>query len=99
MSLTLSPAADVHRVRAIELRKHGRFDDALAELALALELAPDHPALHYNVALVRLAQDRPGDAAAAWRKAISQKPDYYQAWSGLGIAMRHLGKLNESISA
>lgn len=95
----LSNTAEAHKARAIELRKRGLLDQAMAELELALRIRPNYPAAYYNVALVRRDQGRLAEAEAAWRKAISLKPDYHQAYSALGALFRQMGRLDEAIEA
>src|SRR5437588_13057095 len=97
MSSHTPNTAEECRLLAIELRKQGRFDEALAMLESGLRIQPDYAPIYYNIASIRLAQGRAADAAAAWRQAIELKPAYYQAWSGFGTALRHLGRLNEAI--
>jgi tetratricopeptide (TPR) repeat protein len=38
-------------------------------------------------------------AAAAFGKAVEMKPDYAEAWNGLGYALRNQGKYPESLKA
>lgn len=55
----------------------GRLDDALTdyEEALALDVAKPWAAW-YNIGLVRDAQKKPGEAQAAYRKALDLNPDF-----------------------
>lgn len=43
-----------------------------------------------------LSIDRPHDAETYWRRAITLKPDYCDAHSNLGVALKELGRLDEA---
>ena len=44
-------------------------------------------------------QDKLKEAVEAYRKAISIKPDYYEAYGNLGAALQDQGKLDKAIKA
>lgn len=96
--LEIPDTPDAHRLKAIELRKTGKLDEALKHILRALELRPDYPAGYYNLAGIRLDQGYPAEAETAWRKAIQLKPGYFQAHSALSAALRRQGKHSEAIA-
>lgn len=49
--------------------------------------------------LLKKAQKAYGKAVRELRAAVDVKPDYYQAWSSLGYALRKTGEFDESIAA
>lgn len=51
-----------------------------------------NPDVHYNLALMYDATDRPEDAAECYRVALALKPDYPAAETNLGNILRHLGE-------
>ena len=85
-----------------------------AEQALrqALHLAPDKVQTHYYLALLLVkegealgddgqahAQALFREAAELARQALAIKPDYGYAQMALGLALKHLGRISEAISA
>lgn len=91
--------AELHKRNAVDLRKKGQYDEALAELEKALALQPEFPAAVFNVAAIHLDQGRPADALTTFRKAIELKPDYHQAFTAVATCLRKLGRLPEAEDA
>jgi predicted O-linked N-acetylglucosamine transferase (SPINDLY family) len=89
--------ADEHRARAVELRKQGKFSEAMAELEQALKLRPDFPQAYFNIAAIRMEQGRVEEAIPVFRKALELKPDYHQAMTSMANCYRRLGKLRQAI--
>ena len=52
----------------------GRPEDAIAELSLGTELAPDNPTLHARLGRLLMASGRTDEASAALRKALRLAP-------------------------
>ncbi|HEY7087765.1 MAG TPA: tetratricopeptide repeat protein [Tepidisphaeraceae bacterium] len=95
----MSTTPESHRAAALELRRLGKLEQAIAELNAALQINPTYAAAYYNIAVIRVDQGRLEDAITTWRKAIEVKPDYSQAYSSLCVALRRLGRLDEAIAA
>ena len=74
-----------------------RFTSAATCLQQAVALAPDDPALHYNLGLVLSKLDRHEEAVAGFRSALKLQPDHAQALFGLGNALHKLGQLDVAI--
>ncbi len=55
---------------------HSRFDEALSESRVALQLNPDMPGAYYVVARTCIAMQRWADALAALKKLREVKPDF-----------------------
>lgn len=72
---------------------------ALEQFLKALEIYPDDPILHYDLALT---YDMKGDLDKAeyhLKKAIKLKPDYSNAYNYLGFVYFRQGRVNEAIEA
>jgi tetratricopeptide (TPR) repeat protein len=63
----------------------------------AITLHPNSPVLRYLLGLVFIQQKEFDSAAETFKKAISIKPDYDDAYLNLGIAQRTSQKLPEAI--
>jgi tetratricopeptide (TPR) repeat protein len=61
--------------------------------------ATPSPEQEFNRGLrARTAKDWPG-AVAAFKNAVELNPRYAEAWNGLGYALRHQGRYQESLDA
>jgi tetratricopeptide (TPR) repeat protein len=81
------------------LQMAGLFDAAVAEPRAALQLNPDDPLGHYNLALVLFNRGRWDEAVAELRETIRLKPDDAAAHFYLGNNLLCQGKLDEAIAA
>ena len=57
----------------------GRYDEALAEYAVALELDSDNAEAHAHVGLILYSAQRPEEALASVDRALETSPDYPEA--------------------
>jgi tetratricopeptide (TPR) repeat protein len=73
--------------------------DAFTLISRAIAINPNNPPYHNNLGEVHRAFDRFAEAERCYRKAISLDSTYASAWANLSIALRHLGRLDESIAA
>ena len=77
------------------------LNDREAEAELAFkelkEAEAQMPSLHNQLAIVYLRQRRWKEAAALFRSALKADPDFADAHDGLGVALRHLGQLEDSV--
>jgi len=66
------PQGRAHYNYALELRKLGRRDEAIAHFQIALE---DTPEAHYAIGLELDGEGRPGEASEHYRTFLAAKPD------------------------
>jgi len=85
--------------RAVDLIFKKRYEDALKNLGIALELKPDFAEAfcYKGVALAKL--DRHEDALKAYDKALELKPDYTDAWYNKGVASDKLDRHEDALKA
>lgn len=74
----------------------GRYDEALVELAVALELEPLNPEGHYNQGLTLERLGRRDEAIASYRQGLRYKPDYQPARQAL---LRLTGNAGDRVAA
>lgn len=83
----------------------GRHEDALRCIRAALALAPDTPAIRYNLATHLIAAGRLGEAEAAFDRVIEQAPHDYDAYYNRATLRRqtpernHVGELRRMLRA
>jgi tetratricopeptide (TPR) repeat protein len=77
----------------------GRVEQAATTLARAVELAPDDAPLRTNLANVRLAQGRGGEAEALARSAIARAPGLDAAHGTLALALSSRGDHGGALDA
>jgi predicted AlkP superfamily phosphohydrolase/phosphomutase/tetratricopeptide (TPR) repeat protein len=61
------------------------------------EAEAEMPALHHQLASIYLMHKRWKAAAALFRNVLKVNPDFADAHDGLGVALRHLGKIEDSV--
>ena len=85
--LKLRPGDLESRYGLVDALAHmGDHDRVITELQVALSLDKANPATHYNLGVALLAKGRRHEAQAAFREALSLKPDYVEARAGLQAA-------------
>ena len=75
-----------------------RYDVAVELIGQAIKRNA-HPVYYSNLGVALNDQGRLGEAIAAYRQAISIKPDFAEAYSNLGNALNDQGKLGEAMAA
>jgi tetratricopeptide (TPR) repeat protein len=85
-----APEADVFVARAILAYDEQRYEEALAELRRALQLAPDHVDALYYTGLTLFALGRTNEAIASFEQALQRQPDDDAILFQLGLA--HLSR-------
>jgi tetratricopeptide (TPR) repeat protein len=89
----------LHYLIAQNLRAAGRFEDAIAELGLSLELAPNEAGVMTEVGFCLMELDRTAEAAKVFEAAIGADPSWAPASYGYGWAAERLGALDQARSA
>ena len=75
-----------HCDEGFALLESGRFADAEARLLQARALAPDHPKVHFRMALLYVDTGRPDAALAALDRSLELDPDDARGFAGAIIA-------------
>ncbi|HEY1879693.1 MAG TPA: sulfotransferase [Caulobacteraceae bacterium] len=89
----------LHYLVAQDLRSAEKFEDAIAELGLGLELAPNEAGLMSDVGFCLMELDRRGEAARVFEAAIRADPTWAPASYGYGWAAERVGALDQARSA
>ena len=88
----------IHHLIALKLKDEGRFEDAIAELGLGLQLEPENPRLTTEVGFCLLEMGRRREAAHVLGAAIKLDPASAHASFGYGWAAERLGALDAAES-
>jgi len=83
----------VHHLVALKLKSEGRFEEAVAELGLGLQLEPQNPRLTTEVGFCLLEMGRRREAAQVLGVAVKLDPMSAEASFGYGWAAERLGSL------
>jgi tetratricopeptide (TPR) repeat protein len=92
-------AAVVHHLVALDLKEDARFEEAIVELGLGLELEPSNARLMTTTGFCLLELDRRSEAARVFEIAIKLDPRSPDAAYGYGWAAERLGALDSARSA
>jgi tetratricopeptide (TPR) repeat protein len=87
----------VHFDLAIQYRRQGLLDDAIASLRRAAELNPDHAGTLLNIAFLLYEALRHDEALAEFLSLRERFPREPSAQYGVAIALHHLGRYDEAI--
>lgn len=86
---------------ANELAQQGRVDDAVSIYQTWLESCDVQPewkhAAYFNIGVLLSGAGRYEESLAAYRNALHEKPDFYQASINMGLALEAKGKSLEAI--
>ena len=74
----------------------GRKSEAINAHQRAVQLAPQHAGVNYNLGKTLQKFGRLEEAEASYRQAIALKPDFPEAHSNLGNTLQELGRLEEA---
>ena len=75
------------------------YDKALAELRIAVKLAPSSAEAHNWLGVALAAKADLVEAIAEYRKAVSVDPKLARTWTNLGAALSRAGQIRESVEA
>jgi Tfp pilus assembly protein PilF len=88
----------LHHIVAVGLKSERRFEDAVAELGLGLQLEPDNPALMTEVGFCLLELGRRREAGQVFSAALKLAPESPETNFGYGWAAERLGALDAAES-
>ena len=89
----------IARISASFCGNRENLPQAVQAYLKSIELRPQAPETHSNLANALSDQKKFHAAIAEYAKAIQLKPDYAEAHSNLGNALREVGKLQEAAAA
>lgn len=90
--------ATAHHNLGVVYYKMGQFDDALAELEIAIRLWSDVPRFYYTKGVILKDAKRLQESIASFSKAISLDSQYTKAHYGRGCAYYYDGNLEKACS-
>ena len=98
--LGISPghAVAMHYLGVVEYQR-GDCTKALPLLERSVASVPAEPEFKNNLGLAYAACDRERDAIAAYRAALTLKPDHAVAWNNLGLALQSINEVDSAIAA
>jgi tetratricopeptide (TPR) repeat protein len=99
MAMGMTLAARQRWVLGRDAFERGRYEEAIAELEHAIELAPDFPDLHNLLGLALGLTGARERAAASFQRALQQNPRYVEARMNLAIVYNDLGRYDEALEA
>lgn len=84
---------------ALILLDRGNIPAALELLAAALRENPREATFLFNYGVALQRAGRHSEAEAAYRKAVSLKPGYREAWENLGVVLQERERFEDAITA
>lgn len=88
-----------HRFKGIALRNQEKYEEALQEYTIAIQIDPNDAGTWNNIGNVQRDLKRETDALEAYEKAIALDPDYIKAWNGKGNVLVDRGRYEEALTA
>lgn len=99
-AIAVAPATAMYLgTRGIVLRALGRFDDAIAAFARALELDPRYGNAQKNLASLLAAHGNREQAHLAYAALVARTPKDAEAWRGLALVLLDMGRAGEAAAA
>ena len=92
------PASRLFAQLAEELRKDGRFEEAIAVARKGLERHPNYPSARLTLGRALLDSGRPGDARSEIEQVVRASPDNILASKFLGDALDDLGEPAQALA-
>ena len=89
--------AEVYLYHGTALAAQSKYDEAVGEIAKAIQLKPNNAEAHAWLADVRERQRRPGDAIEQYRIAVTLQPDFRIARLELAKNLLYAGRSKEAI--
>lgn len=98
-ALEINPGyADALNNKGSVLKTLGNLQGAYQCYSDAATIKPS-ATIYYNIGLVLQMLNRPGDATEAYICAVKHKPDYCEAWIGLGLALHKHKSYPQAVDA
>lgn len=94
----MNAASDLHQ-RGLVAAGAGRFEEAVALLAQAVEASPGERAIHANLGLALARLGRHDDAIASYRSALALEPRHAATLAKLGRVLSQTGRFDEAIES
>ena len=88
----------LHNNVGLDLARHGKFDEAVAEYQKALEIKPDYADAHNNLAAALAARGQIKEAVGHYQTALKIDPGYADAHNNLGNVLNSCGERDEAIA-
>lgn len=95
---TGSPTVDLLLERAILVGQEGDYDLALEILNAAISLSPGTAEVWHQRAMVYFLREQHAEALSDLRQTLALDPKHYQAISGLGRVLQHLGQKESALA-
>ena len=86
------------RGRSQFLFEHGSAEEAERALQALIDHDPADASAHHNLGTLRMRTQRYGEAAEAYRRSLSLRPDYAATHLNLGYALKDSGRLDEAVA-
>jgi predicted O-linked N-acetylglucosamine transferase (SPINDLY family) len=84
--------------RGFDLQQRGRLDEAEAEYARVLQIAPAHPDAVHFMGLIEAQRGRPQQAAALLEQSLGNRPSNVAALFNYASVLRALGRTEDAIA-
>jgi len=102
-ALSMDPAnAEAYRYLGLSLYAKGHYDAALHAFEESLQREPSgslaNADVYFDTGITHRDHGDLRRAAIAYRRALSLRPDFWEAHSNLGVVLHDQGKLDEAIS-
>ena len=92
------PQVKAHADAGVVLMAQGKLDEAEKHLRYVLQSDPKYTIALQNLALLHLKRQQYEDARDLYQRIVEMNPDNAVAHSGMGIALYHLGKVEDAIA-
>ena len=86
----------VHNNSGMVLYSQGKYEEAAAHFATALNLNPDVADIHYNLGMVLCRQTRFAEAAAQFAEAVRLNPRHANARNNLAYLLSRRGRYEKA---
>jgi tetratricopeptide (TPR) repeat protein len=93
-----SERMDAHYNLALDLKKKGRIDEAIATFKELLRLNDENPDLHYDLANAYTSKGQWPEAIRHYSQAVAIDPGNAHAFNNLGVALKNSGDTTAAIA-
>ena len=92
------PQVKAHADAGVAFMAQGKLDEAEKHLRYVLQIDSKYTIALQNLALLHLKRQQYEDARDLYQRIVEMNPDNAAAHSGMGIALYHLGKVEDAIA-